>query len=190
MTYFISNYIITHITQFKSTRLFTSVLSGSWSILNVIDDNLFSFQTKSYTLKVHPDGTYAELHIPAGTLPAMKGKEILFVCLKTNKTSPFLHQGTSKSLQVWSIRSSVTVTIISCPIFVKKLPTLDVGRRNRRAAVHDNVALPMPMPWPLLSTSCRVQNMSLLNWPGQSCWSKCGVGGLNPVWPEKIAKYL
>jgi len=58
------------------------------------------FQTKSYPLDVFDDGTYATLVIPAGTLPAMKGKEILYICLKAGKTSPFLHQGTHKSLQV------------------------------------------------------------------------------------------
>jgi hypothetical protein len=54
----------------------------------------------SFPLEVSEDGTFGNLIIPAGTLPTMKGNELLYLCLRASKSTPFLHQGTFKSLQV------------------------------------------------------------------------------------------
>ena len=51
---------------------------------------------------VNDDGSMGNVTIPAGTLPILDGEEVMYVCLKSGKSGYFLHQGTTKSLQVRS----------------------------------------------------------------------------------------
>ena len=55
---------------------------------------------RSFPMSVNEDGTMGNVTIPAGTLPILDGEEVMYVCLRSGRSGFFLHQGTTKSLQV------------------------------------------------------------------------------------------